>query len=119
MQETKSISSNTEKLLNSGDFFIGVPASGDMGDKFALITLICRLTQELRAKKPDITIRQVILACVGRDVSITSDAAQNINALETVCAWWSYGCKTFPDLGIPVKEMSRKIKELYINFLPF
>lgn len=119
MKTNKDMCENTKNLLDSNRFFIGVPASSDMGDKFAIITLICRLTQELRQKKPDVTIKQVIMACIGKDLPITDDAKAIIDSLEAVCTWWSYGCNKFPDLGVSAKEMSKKIKELYFNLLPF
>lgn len=100
------------------DLFIGVPASTDMGDKIALIAMICYLKNALKAKKPDITHADVIHLCIPKagEFWLLED---NIQALALVCDWLSFDCTKFPNLGVPVKEMPGKIREQLSKLCPF
>ena len=100
------------------DLFIGVPATTDMGSKIALISMICYLTNVLKAKKPNITHADVIRLCKPNDGEFWLDQ-ENLDILALVCDWFSFDCKTFPNLGVPVKEMPEKIKSELSKLCPF
>lgn len=93
--------------------FIGVPGSRDMGDKFLLIGLTVQLYKYFLSKKPKVTIYQTIKACVGSGIEV------GVAELAQVCEAFMYGCDKFPDFGIPIKDIPAKIKELWLNSVPF
>ena len=66
-------------------------------------------------KKPGVTVYQVIAACAGPG-NLTPDFTAT---LADVCEWFMQGCKKFPDMGIPLKEIPAKVKELIFDTLPF
>lgn len=106
--------SQLKQILNS-DLNIGIPASKDMGDRMALIIMICYLTNVLKQKKPGITHYQVIRLCTkgleGEDTII--------DALSLICDWFASGCTKFPDLGYEAKKMPDEIKRLIHQLMPF
>jgi hypothetical protein len=103
-----------DELLRT-ELYFGIPESGDMGDKIALISLICYLTNALKQKKPGITHYEVIRLCT-KSIGITDDIVEKLSLL---CNWFSIGCTKFPDLGMKAKDMPDKIKDLILNILPF
>ena len=102
------------KLLRN-ELYLGVPQSQDFGDVIGLFAMICKLTQALKQKKPGMTHYQVIRLCT-KD-TITDDTL--IERLAILCEFLSIGCSKFPDLGVPVKEMPSKIKDLISKIAPF
>lgn len=86
----------------------------DINTKFALISLICYLTEKLKEKRPDVTHYQVI-----RKVSDGCIPEDTIKGLAVVCSDFSYGCKEFPTFGIEDKKIPGKIKEILSNWAPF
>lgn len=88
--------------------------NADINTKFALISLICYLTEKLKSKKPDVTHYQVIRK-LAKDL-ITED---NIKSLSVICSDFSYGCYTFPTFGIDDKNIPAKIREILSNWTPF
>lgn len=95
--------------------FIGVPQSGDAGDKFALIGMVCYLTRALQQQKPGMTHYQVIRMCTKNKAF----SAEVIESLANVCDWFAYNCVKFPDFGVKPKEMPSKICDLIEQLLPF
>lgn len=105
----------TFKELFHDKMFIGIPVSQDVGDKIALISMICQLTWLLKQKKPGLDHYQVIRMCTKNKVY--SD--ELITSLALVCDWFGEGCTKFPNLGVSPKEMPAKVCELLDNMLPF
>lgn len=97
------------------DLYFGIPSSGDLSDKVALISLVCSLTNTLKQKRPEITHYKVIRLCTN-SAGVTDEVVEKLSLL---CDWFSIGCYKFPDLGIKAKDMPNKIKDLIINILPF
>lgn len=86
----------------------------DINTKFALISLICYLTETLRKKKPDVTYYQVIVKISNGILS-----EDQVNSLSIICSDFSYGCNEFPTFSIPDKDIPAKIREILTNWLPF
>ena len=85
----------------------------DINTKFALISLICYVTEKLKEKKPDVTHYQVIRKLAE---NIPED---QIKGLAVVCSDFAHGCKQFPTFGIENKKIPNKIKEILLNWIPF
>lgn len=86
----------------------------DINTKFALISLICYLTEKLRAKKLDVTYYQVVY-----NLAHDSLPDAQIKGLAIMCKDFAYGCKEFPTFGIENKNIPGKIKEILSNWVPF
>lgn len=88
--------------------------NSDINTKFALVALICYLTDKIRSKRPDTTHYQIIRKIAGNDLE--EDFAKG---LAVVCSDFAYGCKSFPTFGIEDKNIPAKIKEILSDRLPF
>lgn len=88
--------------------------NADINTKFALISLICYITNKLKEKKPDITHYQTIKKIIGEGVS-----EDFIKGLAVVCSDFAYGCTQFPTFGIDDKDIPTKIKEILTSYIPF
>lgn len=108
---------SVEELRNilETDLNIGVPGSADLGDKIGLLSMICYLTNALKAKKPSVTHYDVIKLCTKDDFP---DERTN-QVLALMCEWFANGCLTFPNLGIQPKDMPVLIKEKIRDLCPF
>lgn len=89
--------------------------SGDINEKFALISLIGYIVQKLKAKKPDVTYYQVTYN-LAKDTGLDEPT---IYRLAIMVEDFSYGCTNFPTFGLTDKNMVPKIKELMRKFVPF
>lgn len=85
----------------------------DIKEKFALISLVGYLVQELRKKKPDVTYYQLIRKL---GPSLPEDY---VKAIAIVCEDFAYGCTEFITFGIAPKDMAKTIKEILDKSLPF
>lgn len=85
----------------------------DINTKFALISLVCYLTEKLKEKKPDVTHYQII-----RKLS-NGIPEDHIKGLAVICSDFAYGCTQFPTFGIEEKKIPIKIKEILSCWLPF
>lgn len=89
----------------------------DCSEKFALISLICYLTEKLKEKKPDVTHWTVLYKLNQQgNCDIREDW---LKGLAVVCSEFAYGCTEFPTFGLKDKEIPGKIKELLLRWLPF
>lgn len=104
--------SNMERLYKE-HFSLGY-LNTDINTKFALISLICYVTEKLKEKKPDVTYYQVIYKLAS---SLVPD--ESIKGLAIMCEDFSYGCTQFPTFGIDDKDIPKKIKEILHSWLPF
>lgn len=89
----------------------------DISIKFALISLICFITQKVNEKckaGKEVTHYKIVKQ-LGKDILKEED----IIRLAVLCADFSYGCKKFPTFGIANKDIPNKIKEILHNWLPF
>lgn len=91
--------------------------SSDCSDKFALISLICYITETLKQKSPDITHWKVLYNLNKKgDCGVSED---QLKGLAVVCSDFAHGCKVFPTFGLSNKEIPKKIVEMLQNWLPF
>jgi len=89
-------------------------------DKFALIGLICYITNKLRIKNPDITCWEVIAKIAFKEGTFTDEYVQSLRGLSIMCEDFMYGVTKFPTFGFKTdKEILNKIKEVLDNWLPF
>lgn len=87
----------------------------DINAKFALISLVCFLTYNLRKKKDSITHYQIVRkAAEGLDLP-----EDFLKTVAVVCADFGYNCKTFPTFNIQPKNMFSEIRKILENYLPF
>lgn len=111
--DTNKIEALRKVLYN--DLFVGIPATEDLGDRLALIGLICYLTDALRKKNPKLTHYEIIKMCT-KDLWVDED---QLIALSLVCEWLSTDCRVFPNFGLSPKEMASKCTELISKLCPF
>ena len=95
-----------------------LPKFGEDGsDKFALVSLICHLTEVLKQKKPDITHWTVLYQLNKKgNCSVKEDW---LKGLAVICSEFADGCTKFPVFGLKDKEIPAKIIEMLGNWLPF
>ena len=91
--------------------------NSNMSDKLACIALTCYLTNHLRQKGHKLNCFDVLK-------SVTKDwpeVARNtfLKSLGAMCEDLMYGCDTFLDFGIPLKEMPKQLRKLLDNYCPF
>lgn len=97
-------------------FTLGCLAT-DIGNKFALISLICFLTKQARVKTPTATCEQVIRKIVGDS---NSNSAGLLKALSVICEDFMRNTSEFMTFNFKSsKEMVSKIKEILNTELPF
>lgn len=83
--------------------------------KFALISLICYVTQQARKKNRSVTYYQVIKA-ITKDISFPDSF---IVGLSIICEEFGYGCNKFPLFGLKGKQIISQIKEILEHYVPF
>lgn len=89
----------------------------DINNKFALISLVCYLTNKLKAKNPDITHWTVLYNINNKGISRVPEDI--LKGLAVICSDLGYACTNFPTFGLKDKEIPNKIKEILNNYLPF
>lgn len=91
--------------------------NSNMGDKLACIALTCYITNELRKKGQKVTCYDVLLK-IGNDFR---EVEKNtfLKSLGAICEDLMYGCDTFLDFGIKLKDMPKQLKILLGNYVPF
>ena len=110
--QTEISYSNLEEIFSS--YFSLSTLGNDFSSRIALISLICYLTEKLRAKKPDVTYYQVVY-----NLAHDSLPDAQIKGLAIMCKDFAYGCKEFPTFGIENKKIPAKVKEILSCWLPF
>jgi hypothetical protein len=86
----------------------------DITNKFALISLVCYITDKVKKKKPDWTHWKTLY-----EIDKGKSSENFLKGLAVICSDFAYGCATFPTFGIEDKKIPAKIKELLDNRLPF
>lgn len=90
----------------------------DIGNKFALISLICFLTKQARQKNPDATCYQVIMKIIDGEESDYD--MKFIRGLSIVCSDMMKHSNEFLTFDLKTsKAMVSKIKEILNTWLPF
>jgi len=102
------------KKIYSDNFSLGF-LNTDAGNKLALISLVCHLTQKAKEKKPGVTVYQVLMSL--NKESLVPESF--IVGLSIVCEDFMYGCTNFPTFGTQVKDVIFNIKNLLKSYLPF
>ena len=107
-EEMQKIFRNNFHLPNFGS---------DCSEKFALISLICYITEKLKQKNPDVTHWKVLYNLnMKGNCHVETDW---LKGLAVVCSEFAYGCTTFPTFGLTDKEIPKKIIEMLQKWLPF
>lgn len=89
-----------------------------IGEKFALISLICFLTKQARQKNPDATCYLVIMKIIDGEES--QHDMKFIRGLSVVCTDMMKQCNDFLTFDMKTsKDMVNKIKEILHTWLPF
>jgi hypothetical protein len=86
----------------------------DINNKFALVSLVCYITDKMKRQKPDWTHWKTLY-----EISKGSIPEDFLKGLAVICSDFSYGCTSFPTFGIEDKKIPAKIKELLDMHLPF
>lgn len=86
----------------------------DINTKFALISLICFLTQVARKKDPKYSYYDVIKQIIKDEVPDPF-----CRSLSVICEDFGYGCSQFPTFGIESKKIPAKVKEILLSWFPF
>lgn len=89
--------------------------AGEIDNKFALISLICLLTDAQKKKNPDVTCYEVIEKVTSKKLP------ENFSfGLAIVCEDFLKGSTSFNNCGLKSgKEIVSKINEILDNWLPF
>lgn len=88
--------------------------NADINTKFALISLICYITEKVKSKKPDVTHYQII-----RKLAEGILPEDQVKGLAVLCSDFAYGCTEFPTFGIDDKNVPLKIREILSKWTPF
>ena len=109
---------NFDKINKIYEKFFSIHFVGeDISDKFALISLTCYITHQLREKGKQVTCYDVLLK-IGSDM--TDFQKQTVlKALGAICESFMYGCKKFPTFDLQSKDMPATIKKILSNYCPF
>ena len=87
----------------------------DINTKFALISLICYLTNALRKKKPDVTYYQVI-----RKLNSKGQIPDEyVKGYAIMCEDFAYGCTEFPTFNIAPKDVPKTVSDILQKWMPF
>lgn len=111
--EINNTTSYEDMIKVYSNFFSVGYLNTDINTKFALISLVCYVTNKLNEKGLNVNHYQVLKKLSG-DIS-----DGQIKGIAVVCSDFSYGCKEFPTFGIEDKKIPAKIKEILSNWLPF
>ena len=89
--------------------------NADINLKFALISLIGYIVNELKKKKPDVTYYSVIM----KMAEGSGLPEELLLALSIICEDCAYQCTEFPTFGMKPPQMVAKIKEILNMYVPF
>lgn len=89
--------------------------NSDINTKFALISLICYLTNAYKKKKPDVNHYQIVMK-LSEGLGLPDNF---IKGLSIMCENFAYGCTEFPTFNIPVKEMAKTVRDILKKWMPF
>ena len=91
----------------------------DISNKFALISLICYLTAELRKNNPDVTCYKTIMAIVKKD-NVNDQYFKFLRGLSVVCSDMMKHTKDYMTFDLKSsKDIINKVHEILNTWLPF
>lgn len=96
------------------EYFSLSTLGNDFSSRIGLISMVCYLYSKLKPKNPDLTY-YTLLYKIGN----TKVDEKNLISLSIICENFGKNCKEFPDFGVKLKDMPKKIKEILHNWLPF
>lgn len=112
---TNNLTYEEKKKLYSQHFSLG-NLTTDITNKFALVALICFITNEKNKQSPGTTCYSIIESLT-RESKLPEDYKET---LAIICEDYMFMCTTFPTFGIKsAKEMVAKIKSILNDWLPF
>ena len=94
------------------DYSIGFTGE-DFTTRVALISLLSYAFQQIKKKKPTLTLYELI-----SNLDPTLDEDFRIN-LALMCENLSYGCTEFPTFDLKGKQITDKIREILKQWIPF
>lgn len=86
----------------------------DVNKKFALISLVCYITEKIKKQKPDWTHWKTLYG-----INKGAVPEDFLKSLAVMCSDFAYGCTSFPTFGITDKDIPNKIRGLLKEHLPF
>lgn len=89
--------------------------STDINSKFALISLVCYITNKAKEKKPDVTYYQILMQITKNN----SMPETFIKGLAIMCEDFGYGCKEFPTFNIKPSDMVATVQRILQSYTPF
>lgn len=89
----------------------------DFSNKIAIISLVCHLTETLKAKKPDVTYWTVLYKLNKKCTNPVPE--ELLKRISIICEDFSYGCSIFPNFGVKEKDIPDKIVEILNTWIPF
>ena len=116
MNDLENISFEKLSKIYTKYFTLGY-LNSNMSDKLACIALTCYITNEFRKKGKKVTCYDVLKSVAKDWPKVSKDTF--LKSLGAICEDFMYGCDTFLDFGIPVKEMPQQLKKLLDNYCPF
>jgi len=92
----------------------------DIQKKFALISLICKITYEINKKRNFVQNMNCYQVLCNLGINST-DGMKNtvLKSLGAICDDLMYGCDSFPDFGIKVSEMPQIVRQILEKQIPF
>lgn len=91
----------------------------DISNKFALISLICFVTQKMRKQNPDVTCYSTIMKIVGDD-TVNDYYLEFLRGLSIICNDFMLHTKEFMTFDLKSsKEIISKIREILSTWVPF
>ena len=90
-------------------------------NRLALVGLICYLTSKIRLKKPDTTPYMVIMKIMEKENIVNDEHYMSfIRGLAVMCEDMMLGTTEHTNFGLTsAKEISAKVKEILMSWLPF
>lgn len=117
MNQLQNTSFDKLSKLYSKYFSLGYISTKNAGDKLAIISLTCCITNELRKQNNKITCYDV-LKKICKDYS-DFDKNTFLKSIAAICEDLMYGCDTFPNFDLKIQEMPKSLKKLLDNCCPF
>lgn len=116
MNELRNISFDKLYKIYNKYFDLGY-LNTDINNKLALLSLVGKITYNLKQKNKNITCYDILLK-IGD--SYNPEIKETfLKSLAVICTSFMYGCKEFPDFGLKPEEMPKEIKKILDSYCPF
>lgn len=87
----------------------------DITSRFALISLVCYITNKIQEKVPNAT-NYTVLQTLVKGKKYPDDI---IKGIACICDGFGYNCHEFPTFNLSNKEIIKKILEILDSYIPF